>query len=104
MIHLVLTTFGSEADASRIGREMVEAGHAACVNLLPGVRSIFRYEGRVEEDGETIALFKTADAPALMQALGGLHPYDLPVIEAWPVELTSPGVLEWLLAESGPRP
>jgi periplasmic divalent cation tolerance protein len=101
MIHLVLTSFGSEADARRIGREMVEARHAACVNILPGARSIFRYEGRVEEESEVLALFKTADADALMAALAAAHAYDLPVIEAWPVALTSPGVADWIAAETG---
>lgn len=103
MIHLVMTTFGSEADARRIGRAMVEAGHAACVNILGGAQSIFRYEGRIDEEGETLAIFKTGDAPALMTALRSAHPYELPVIEAWPVELTSPGVAEWIAAETGTR-
>jgi periplasmic divalent cation tolerance protein len=101
MIHIVMTSFGTEADARRIGRAMVEQGHAACVNLVPAVRSIFRFKGAIEEEGEVLALFKTADAPALMTALRALHPYDLPVIEGWPVDLTTPGVAEWIAAETG---
>ncbi|MFN7176879.1 MAG: divalent-cation tolerance protein CutA [Thermaurantiacus sp.] len=98
-----MTSFASLADAERIGREMVEGGYAACVNMVPGVRSIFRFRGQLEEADETLALFKTADAERLMSAIGAAHPYDLPVIESWPVMLTSQGVAEWIDAETGRR-
>lgn len=102
MIHLVMTSFAGMEDAERIGRQMVEAGLAACVNLLPAARSVYRFRGRVETDAETLALFKTGDADALIAALADAHPYELPVIEAWPVARASAGVAEWIAAEREP--
>lgn len=87
-------------EAGRIARSVVEEGLAACVNLLPGVRSVYRWEGRVEEAEETTLLIKTTAerAPALRARLCALHPYDTPEILALPVDEASsdPRYLDWV--------
>lgn len=70
--------------AERIARELVERRLAACVNIVPGVVSIYRWQGKVERDTEHTLLIKTRDDDAhiakLMTELAALHPYDVPEI------------------------
>ncbi|HEY0621786.1 divalent-cation tolerance protein CutA [Sphingomonas sp.] len=85
-IALVHATFTSAAEAETIGRQMVEAQLAACVNLLGPCNSIYRWEGKVETAAEYRALFKTTPqlARELADRIAALHSYDLPAIEIWP--------------------
>ncbi len=73
---------------------------AACVNLLPGIRSIYAWQGEIQRDAEVMLLIKTSTARfvALTQRLPELHPYDLPEIIAIPVSHGLPPYLEWVLA------
>lgn len=80
MIHLILTTFGSEEDAARIVRTLVEEKLAACGTLLPGARSIYAWQGKIEDSAEVVVLFKTSRAPDLAARLKELHPYETPEI------------------------
>ncbi|HKO58584.1 MAG TPA: divalent-cation tolerance protein CutA [Thermoanaerobaculia bacterium] len=77
---IVLTTVGADFDAAPLARELVEARLAACVNILPGVESIYRWENRVAQEGEKLLLVKTTAErlPALREALLAAHPYELP--------------------------
>ena len=95
-IALVRTTFGNAHDAERIGRALVEARLAACVNVAP-CSAIYRWNAVVEQASEAVALFKTTieGAPALAAALAERHPYDLPAIESWPVAVSGP-VAAWV--------
>lgn len=79
-LRVVLCTFPDAGEAERVGRQLVERRLAACVNLLPGVRSIYRWKEQVETDSEVLALIKTtlAALPALEAELNALHPYELP--------------------------
>jgi periplasmic divalent cation tolerance protein len=97
---VVLCTFPDLDQARQIGAALVERQVAACVNLLPGVESIYRWEGKVERAGEVLALIKTARYPDLEAALRELHPYDVPEILAFPIAAGLPAYLAWL-AESG---
>lgn len=74
-----------EADAERIARALVETRRAACVNVLPGMRSVYRWQGEVETAAESLLLIKTTASayPALEQAVRGLHPYEVPEILAF---------------------
>jgi periplasmic divalent cation tolerance protein len=83
-VRLILCTFPHAEQARQIGTVLVEKQLAACVNLLPAVESIFRWQGKVESASEVLAIFKTrADVlPAFEQALTELHPYDVPEIIA----------------------
>lgn len=79
---VVLTTVGSAEQAARLSRLLVEAGLAACVSVVPGVRSTYRWEGRVVEEDEHLLLIKVAVAgvEALRQRLLAEHPYDVPEV------------------------
>jgi periplasmic divalent cation tolerance protein len=95
---LVLTTVARAEDAERIAEALVERRLAACVNVLPGVRSIYRWKGAVERDEERLLVVKTrADRfDALRDAILTLHPYEVPEVVAVPIEAGSPGYLRWL--------
>ena len=93
---VVLCTFPDLEEARQIGAVLVERQVAACVNLLPGVESIYRWEGRVERAGEVLALIKTVRYPEVEAALRELHPYELPEILAIPVAVGLPAYLAWL--------
>jgi periplasmic divalent cation tolerance protein len=81
---LIFCTFPSAAQARQIGTLLVERQLAACVNLIPGIESIYRWQGKVETASEVLAIFKTTAAafPAFEKALTELHPYDVPEIIA----------------------
>lgn len=95
---LVLTTIGSEEDAARLGRSLVEKRLVACVNMVGPVRSIFLWKGKVEDDSERLLLMKTrADRYAELEtAIQELHPYDVPEVIAIPIERGSKAYLSWV--------
>ncbi len=101
-ILLVRTSFGSADEATRVARAMIEDRLAACASIEP-IRSIYRWQGKVETDDETAVLFKTtADrAAALKAAITARHSYDLPVIEAWEADV-DPAVADWIYGETAP--
>ena len=100
---LVLVTVPSGADGERIARALVEERLAACVNVLPGVRSTYRWQGAVESAAEVLLVAKTAASrfDALRDRVKSLHPYELPEIVAVKVALGSADYLDWALRESG---
>ncbi len=79
---IVLMTVPDAETGARIGRAVVEEALAACVNVIPGLRSIYRWEGAVQEDAEALCLLKTRRAlyPPLRARLEVLHPYEVPEI------------------------
>ncbi|MFD0892501.1 divalent-cation tolerance protein CutA [Luteolibacter ambystomatis] len=81
---IVLCTFPDPEQARQIGTALVETQLAACVNLLPGVESIYRWQGQIETSAEVLAVFKTTRGafPAFEEALTDLHPYEVPEILA----------------------
>lgn len=95
---VVLSTVARAEDAERIARALVERRLAACVNVVPGLVSVYRWKGNVERDDERLLVIKTRRerlAP-LREAIAELHPYELPELLALPVEAGSPAYLEWL--------
>ena len=104
-IVLVEITAPSPAEAERIGRALVEERLASCANLLPGMRSIYRWKGRVEEAEETLLLVKTVEdaLPALVERVRALHSYECPCIAAFPVSGGNPDYLAWVAAECCPH-
>lgn len=103
-IRLVLCTFPDAATARQIGTVLVEKQLAACVNLLPCVESIYRWQGRLESSAEALAIFKTSAAawPALASQLAALHPYDVPEIVALEPADVSASYLAWVLNTAAP--
>lgn len=100
---VVLCTFPDIEQARQIGAALVERQVAACVNLVPGVESIYRWEGKVKQTGEILGVIKTSRYAELEAAILELHPYEIPEIIALPVTEGSPAYLKWV-AESCPCP
>jgi periplasmic divalent cation tolerance protein len=98
---VVLSTFPDADTAARIARALVEDQLAACVNLVPAVRSIYRWEGQVCDEAETLAVIKTtADRYAALAAkISELHPYQVPEVIALPLADGHPPYLAWLAGQ-----
>jgi periplasmic divalent cation tolerance protein len=92
--------------ARALARSLVEGRVAACVNLVPRVRSVYRWKGRVEEAAETLLVVKTSAArvPALLAAVADLHPYEVPEGLVLPVEGGLAPYVAWVEAETATRP
>lgn len=99
-IQIVLTTAGSPDEANRLARTLVEERLAACATLIPGVQSIYRWEGRIESSTETLLLLKTGPGQlaALELRLRQLHSYQTPEFLVLGVEAASQAYLDWLQA------
>ena len=95
---VVLCTCPNRDSARRIAGALVEAGLAACVNIIPGVESIYRWKCEAQMDQELLLTIKTrSDAfPALQAAIQENHPYELPEIIAVPIEHGLPDYLAWI--------
>lgn len=98
---LVLCTAPTEDVGATLARGLVEARLAACVNLVPGVRSFYRWKGAIEDDAEVQLLIKTSPArfDALRAWIEEAHPYEVPEVVALPIEEGSPAYLGWLEAQ-----
>jgi periplasmic divalent cation tolerance protein len=99
-IRFVYMTAGSLDEARRIGRELVTARLAACVNILPQMHSIYVWEDKLNEDAEVVMIAKTTAAciPGLMAKVKSLHSYSVPCIVSLAVEDGHPPFLEWIAA------
>jgi len=97
---VVLSTFPSEAVAVTVARALVDERLAACANLSP-VRSIYRWQGAVQDDAEVLAVLKTTRArlAALTARLAALHPYEVPEAIVLPIDGGHPPYLDWLRAQ-----
>ena len=103
---VVLVTMPDAEVAARVGRQLVEEKLAACVNVIPGLRSIYEYGGKLCDDAEVLCLFKTRHAlyPALRDRMTTLHPYEVPEIIAIPLCEGNAPYLAWLAAGTQPGP
>jgi periplasmic divalent cation tolerance protein len=99
-IVFVYTTYPSAVEAEQAGRVLVERELAACVNILPGMVSLYRWQGVIERSEEVVMIIKTR--ASLAQQVGfavkELHSYSTPAIMVLPVESVDQGYLDWLLA------
>jgi periplasmic divalent cation tolerance protein len=95
---LVLTATGSKEEARKIARTLVERRLAACINIVPQVDSIYRWEGETEEAQEWLLVIKTTAAAfeRVRDAIRELHSYDLPECICISIENGSPGYLQWI--------
>jgi len=99
-ILMVFCTFPDLEKARRVSSALMESGLAACVNLCPGIESIYRWQNRVESHSEVLAIFKTTAIayPAFESRLRELHPYDVPEIAAVRPEQVSETYAKWVTA------
>ena len=97
---IVLTTVGADFDARSLARALVEARLAACVNVLPAIQSIYRWENAVTEDSEQLLLIKTTAERVndLREALFAQHPYEVPEFVVMHIDQISPAYGAWLTA------
>ncbi len=95
---LVLTTVPDKVSAERIATLLVESRLAACVNILPGVQSVYRWQGAVERAEEIQLFIKTTTERyrEVEEAIRTHHPYEVPEIIAVPIQQVSPAYLQWL--------
>lgn len=96
--NIVITTCPDEATAERIARALVEEGLAACVSILPPMRSIYKWKGKIEDATEQQLIIKSNRDrfPSIMERIRSLHPYELPEIIAVPIADGLPDYLRWL--------
>lgn len=99
---VLFSTAPSEEEAARLARTLVEERLAACVQVVPGVRSFYRWQGQVHDDPELLLVVKTTRArrEALIARLQELHSYDVPEAVAWSLDGGSPAYLSWLAEET----
>jgi periplasmic divalent cation tolerance protein len=97
---VVLTTVGSGFDARTLAEQLVEERLAACVNIFPHVYSVYRWQGRVEQDEEQFLLIKTAAdrLDALQEKLLRVHPYETPEFVVLPIEELRGPYAQWFAA------
>lgn len=98
---IVLVTAPDSSVADALARSLVERRLAACVNLLPGITSVYRWKGAVETDSEVLLVLKTTAAklPAIEATLDAEHPYDTPECVALEPASVEAGYLAWLVNE-----
>ena len=94
----VTITTASRDEAEKIGRSLVEENLAACVNILPGVTSLYRWQGRLEEAEEVLLLVKTTETcfEALCLRVKALHSYECPCILSSPIAAGDVGYIAWV--------
>jgi len=99
---LVLTTLPTADGAAEVAKTVVDEKLAACANILPALRSIYRWEGKVQDENEVLVLLKTRQAQyeRLEARILELHPYDVPEILAIPIEGGHRTYLDWVASET----
>ena len=95
---VVLCNLPDQEIAARIAGVLVEEQLAACVNIIPGLVSVYRWEGTVQQDNEVLLLIKTVAAiyPQLEQRIRAMHPYELPEIIAVPLQTGQADYIQWI--------
>jgi periplasmic divalent cation tolerance protein len=100
----VYVTAPSEAEAQKIAAAMVTDRLAACANIIPAMKSMYHWQGKIEQRNETIIIFKTRDAlfPALEARVKELHSDTTPCIVALPITAGNDAYMQWIFAETKP--
>ena len=101
---MAMTTTDVRSDAERLAHDLVERRLAACVNILPSMVSLYRWEGTVERGEEAVMIVKTRAslASAVETAVKAMHSYTTPAILVMPIEAVEQSYFRWILAETGP--
>jgi periplasmic divalent cation tolerance protein len=98
-VSVVFVTVGKEAEAVEIAQTLVREQRVACVNIISGVRSIYRWKGEVCDDQEWLLIMKTRTSliASLRDRIRELHSYEVPEIIAFPIDQGLPEYLNWVL-------
>ncbi len=102
-ISIVLVTAGSAEEAAMIGRTLIEERLGACANIVPHIRSIYRWRGKIYDEQEFLIIIKTRTSlfEAVQKRVKELHSYEVPEIISFPIALGLPEYLEWVQGETG---
>jgi len=97
---IILSTINTETDAQRIAENLVKSKFAACVNIIPGIQSIYEWEGKQRSDAELLLLIKTTKEKEkdVYEFLIHTHPYETPEIISLPIQNGSKDYLNWISA------
>lgn len=95
---VVVTSVGTEEQALDVAHALVRSRHAACVNIVPNIHSVYRWKGRVCDDGEMLLIIKTraTSFDAVRETIHKVNTYELPEVLAYKVDWASPGFAEWI--------
>ncbi|MEM9557049.1 MAG: divalent-cation tolerance protein CutA [Acidobacteriota bacterium] len=95
---VVVTTVGAEDQANELARELVGRRHAACVNIVHGIKSVYRWQGKICRDGELMLVIKTlrSEYEAVAKTIRELHSYELPEILAFDIIQGDESFLSWI--------
>ena len=95
---VVVTSVGTEEQALDVAHALVRAKRAACVNIIPGIHSIYRWKGRICDDGEMLLLIKTraSNFESVRETIHKVNTYELPEVLAYKVDWASPGFAQWI--------
>ena len=102
MAKLIYITIGSEEEAQKLGKSLVEEKLVACVNMFP-IRSIYRWKGELQEERELAIIAKTKDelVDRAIKRIKELHPYEVPCIVSIPIEKGNEEFLRWIAESTG---
>ncbi|MGD2269357.1 MAG: divalent-cation tolerance protein CutA [Desulfobacterales bacterium] len=100
-VNLIYMTAGDREEARKIGRQLVEAKLAACVNIIDNMNSMYMWQGKIQDDDEVILIAKTTEdrVPELTEKVKALHSYDCPCILCIPVSGGNKEFLDWIASE-----
>ena len=100
-LNMIYITAGSKDEAAMIGKALVKARLAACVNIIENMNSMYMWNGKLQDDKETILIAKTtmARVPDLIEKVIALHSYDCPCIVSLPISDGNPAFLNWIANE-----
>ncbi len=102
-IVFIYSTAPTQAEAERMAGAVIEAGQAACVNMLPGMTSMYMWQGELQSESEVAMLFKTTRqrCSAAMDTIVRMHPYDTPAVTAFAACNVDPRFAAWIKTETG---
>ena len=105
-VNFIYMTAGSKDEATKIGKELVSAGLAACVNILDNMSSVYLWQGEIQEDPEVVMIAKTTEdcIPQLIEKVESMHSYDCPCIVSLPVLGGYQPFLDWIAEEVKSEP
>ncbi len=98
----VYVTCGDKDEAQSIAAALVTERLAACANLIPGMTSVYRWQGKIEQGEEIVLILKTRESlvEKLTERVQALHSYDCPCVVALPIAGGNPAFLDWIAAET----